>query len=248
MSDRRAVEAFERCGTCPVHNSSICTALGADRVSKLGIKSKRRQLAAGAVIASEGEPSRHVHNVVSGMIGLSKMLPDGRQQIVGILHPSDFFGCAFAKSCDVTAEALTEVELCSVERGAFEALLRENPEFEHAFLEHVIHELHVAREWLLVLGCKTGLERVASFLWLLVSRGERQGCPRATPTEAPRVYTIPLSRAVISRYLGLSLETVSRQISQLNAMGAIRLSDPRHFTVPDPEELRDLSGISSESV
>ncbi len=242
MSDRRALEAFERCGTCPLHHSGICAVLGSERVAQLGVRAKRRSLPAGTTIASEGEPSRQVHNIVSGMVGLSKMLPDGRQQIVGILQPSDFLGCTFSETCDVTAETLTDVELCTIERGVFEGLLRTKPELEHELLLSVMNELHVAREWLLVLGCKSGLERVATFLWFIVARGERQGCAKAPRARAP-LYEIPITRAVMSRYLGLSLETVSRQISQLNAMGAIRLSDPRHFTVPDPERLRALGGL-----
>jgi len=241
MSDRQAVARFLRCHTCSIHNTGLCGALDDEAIARLGRIARRRRLSRGTVITRAGDPSVEVHNIVNGLVKLSKLLPDGREQIVGLLHPSDFLGCTFRETCDVTAEAATDVELCSFDKAAFERLLGETPELEHSFLKTVLSELDAAREWMVLLGCKSGLERVASFLWFLLARNRSQGCTRSPATGAP-IYTIPLSRGDMSLYLGLSMETVSRQISRLAANGAIVLVDARHFTVPDPGRLKALTG------
>ncbi len=238
-----------KCATCPLHHTGLCSSLDEPELGKLGRLARRSTLPPRTALTREGEPNAQVHNIVSGIVRLTKMLPDGREQIVGLMHPSDFVGCTFCEACDFSAETVTEVELCSFDKAAFEATLQRLPKFEHAFLMHVISELHAARDWLVVLGCKTGLERVATFLWLLAHRGTSHGCGRIGTPEPGRmppaqVFEIPLTRADIARYLGLSLETVSRQISRLNGMGAIRLEDARHFSVPDQELLSRLSGLS----
>lgn len=250
MTETIALARFLACGSCPAHHTGLCVGLGEVELGALIRTCRRTELPAGATIATAGAPIREVHNIVSGIVRLSKALPDGREQIVGLLYPSDFLGTAFEEVASFTAEAATPVRLCSFERRAFEAALRAHPRLEHAVLMTVIHELHAARDWMVVLGCKTGIERVATFLALLVERAGRQGCRRAArPGDAPLsaaggLYEIPISRADMSRYLGLSLETVSRQMSRLATLGAIRLNDPRHFTVPDPRLLSEMSGVS----
>lgn len=199
---------------------------------------------AGTVLTTEGSQSREVYNVVAGVVRLSKLLPDGREQIVGLLQPTDFLGCAFDTCCAFTATVVRDAELCCFDRAAFEALLRQNHEIEHAFLQEVLTELHAARDWMVVLGSKSGRERVASLLMLLIQRADRHGCRKALRGARP-VYELPLTRVDIGHFLGLSLETVSRQISALVSEGVIELISPRRFRVRDIERLRVLSAIGA---
>ncbi|MBK0400020.1 helix-turn-helix domain-containing protein [Limibaculum sp. M0105] len=183
----------------------------------------------------------------SGIVRLSKLLPDGREQIVGLLQPSDFLGCAFSESCKFTATALRETELCSFDKAGFEALLLAHPSLEHAFLKEVLTELDAARDWMVVLGSKSGLERVASFLALVINRADRLGCPHSRKGIRP-VYELPLTRVDIGSFLGLSLETVSRQVSKLASEGVIELLDPRRFRILDATRLRELSASGLSEV
>jgi len=231
---------FARCTTCTVHHRALCGLASPTVKESLRRIASERRFAPDDTILQAGEPAPFVANVISGVVRLRKTRPDGRTQIVGLMHPSDFLGPTFEEVSDVTAEAVGRVTLCCFEKRAFEQLLRENPEFEHAFLLTVLHELHAARDWMMVLGCSNALERVAAYLWLVVSRAEMQGC---TAGGRGARFEIPLSRADLSHFLGLTLETTSRQISRLNSIGVISLAGPRHFTVPDPDVLQRISGL-----
>lgn len=234
-----------------MHHLGLCETLPPASAAALARISRSRRVPAGTVISREGNACREVHNVVSGLVRLSKLLPDGREQIVGLLQPTDFLGRPFADACPFTATAVRETELCSIERTAFETLLQTDPALEHAVLREVLTELDAARDWMVVLGTKSGRERVASFLLLVIGRAERHGCRQLVAVGGPGgidragpVYEIPLTRVDIGQYLGLSLETVSRQVSRLAAEGVIDLVDPRRFRVRDIDRLRSLSATS----
>ncbi|MCL5777667.1 cyclic nucleotide-binding domain-containing protein [Limibaculum sp. FT325] len=244
--NHRALRTAPACEICNVHHLGLFAALGERSIDALGRISHRRQVPAGRVISSEGAPSREVHCLISGLVRLSKLLPDGREQIVGLMHPSDFLGCTFAETCSLTAVAIRDTELCSFDKAAFEALLRKDPDIEHALLTEVLHELDAARDWMVVLGRKSGIERVASFLLFVIRRADKLGCRHTLRGTRP-VYELPLTRVDIGHFLGLSLETVSRQISRLVADGVIELIDPRRFRVRDIARLEELAA-TGESV
>jgi CRP/FNR family transcriptional regulator len=94
-----------------------------------------------------------------------------------------------------------------------------------------LRELDEARDWMVTLGRKTAAEKVASFLYLIASHTE----PAET---AEMVFDLPLTRADIGDFLGLTIETVSRQMSRLKADGIIEISQYRHVSVPDMARLR----------
>lgn len=240
LSDPRAIQTATSCQVCDLHHLGLCEALSENAIDALRRLARRRTVPAGTRISEEGDRSREVHLLLSGVVRLAKMLPDGREQIVGLLQPSDFLGCAFAETCNFSATALRDSELCSFDKAAFEGLLLSHPDLEHAFLREVLTELEAARDWMVVLGSKSGIERVASFLALVINRADRHGCPHSRKGTRP-VYELPLTRVDIGSFLGLSLETVSRQVSKLVAEGVIELIDPRHFRVLDGERLCELS-------
>jgi CRP/FNR family transcriptional regulator len=94
---------------------------------------------------------------------------------------------------------------------------------------------------MVLLGRKTATEKVASFLLLLARRSTLTGCAHVAAPEVPR-FELPLTRADIADYLGLTIETVSRQITRLKSAGTIRLLDNRLFVVPDMSELVKAAG------
>jgi CRP/FNR family transcriptional regulator, anaerobic regulatory protein len=218
-----------RCQDCPIRHSSICGALNDEEHKRLSLLSRRRTVPAHTPIFADGDEAQQYANVVSGIVKLVKTLGDGRQHIIGLLYPPDFLGQPFGSRHTFSAEAETDVELCVFPRQAFLAMLTEYPALERRLLEFVLRELDASRDWNLLLSRKQAFERVASFVLLMARRapvnGNRAG------------FTMPMTRAEIADYLGLTLETVSRQMTQLKLKRLIHLPSSREIVVPDMERL-----------
>ncbi|MCR4264612.1 Crp/Fnr family transcriptional regulator [Nitratireductor sp. ZSWI3] len=200
-----------------------------------------RTFKAGATILAEGEDMPIVGNVVSGVLRVQKTISDGRQQIVGLLLPPDMFGRVFAPLSPFAIEAATDVTLCCFPRPAFEKLLTAHRELEHRMLLTVLEELDAAREWMLMLGCQTVAERVASFL-LILHRRFKDSCREADIGWARMYVEIPISRRDMAAYLGTTVETISRTIQTMARKNVIRMLDTRHFEIVDEKRMVKMSG------
>lgn len=232
---------LSRCDHCAVRHQAICGALSNAELVTLNQISRRRMVKAGQTIMSDEDPADFFANVISGAIKLTKTLADGRQQIVGLLFAPDFLGRAHSPSNPYFAEAATDVELCSFPHDGFQRVLKEFPRIEHRLFEQTLDDLDAARDWMVLLGRKTATEKVASFLLLLARRSTLTGCAHASEPTKPR-FELPLTRADIADYLGLTIETVSRQITRLKTAGMIKLLENRLFVVEDMAALIKASG------
>ena len=230
-----------RCSSCAIRHQAVCGALSDKELMRLNQISRRRTFSPGQIVMSDDDRAEFFANVVSGVIKLAKTLSDGRQQIVGLLFAPDFVGRAYSDNNPYFAEAATDVELCCFPRDSFEAILTDFPGLEHRLFERTLDELDSAREWMLLLGRKSAQEKVASFLFLLAKRSLMTGCPHKLENAAP-VFELPLTRADIADYLGLTIETVSRQITKLKTAGLINLVDTHRISVPDFDKLGNLAG------
>lgn len=229
------VENAMRCGTCAIRHRSICDAMSEEEIKALNRIARRRTVHAGQTILGEGESHTIFANIVSGVVKLTKTLDDGRQHIIGLLFAGDFLGRAFRKDNPYFAEAATDVELCVFPATGFEKLLPERPGLEHRLFEYTLTELDACQEWMLLLARKKAEERVASFLLMIAKRvpsmenaSGRQGIH----------FLLPLSRAEISDCLGLTIETVSRQMTRLKTKGVIELINYREVFIPDVPALQ----------
>ena len=231
----------DRCETCAIRHRAICAALTADELKSMNRIARRRLIPSGQTISSDSEPGTAFANIVSGVVKLTKTLADGRQQIVGLQFPPDFLGRTFAEANPYSAEAATPVELCSFPKQDFEVVLRRYPDLEHRLFADTLSELDAARDWMLLLGRKTAREKVATFLLLLAGRAPNIGCGHSEEMNYAQ-FRLPLTRADMADYLGLTLETVSRQMTKLKTSGALELTNNRDVTVPDLEALKELAG------
>jgi len=180
---------------------------------------------------------------VSGVASLTQTMEDGRTQMVGLLLPSDFIGRPDRDLAAYDVVATTDIVMCCFRKKPFEKLIGETPHIAHRLLEMTLDELDAAREWMMVLGRKTAREKIASLLVIIARRG--------TPTDLSLVageisFHLPLTREAMSDYLGLTLETVSRQISALRKDGVIVLEGKRNVTVPDMDRLMEEAGDDSD--
>ena len=197
----------------------------------------RRLYPAGQLIAGVTAAEDWCATVLSGVIKLSKTLSDGRQQIVALLFPGDFLGRPFRAEFPYTAETATEVQLCCFGRAYFEGFMQEQSDLKQIFLERTLDSVDAARDWMLLLGRKTAQEKVAALLLTILQRTSR---PCADCEHEPgRPLVLPLTRTEMADYLGLRLETVSRQLKQLEAIGIIKRLDPRRISV------RDLTALTN---
>ncbi len=234
-----------RCDTCAIRHQAVCGAMNDAEIQTLNSIAHHRKFAAGQVIVSDQEPADFFANVLSGTIKLTKTLPDGRQQIVGLLFPPDFLGRAYSRSNPYFAEAATDVELCCFSHQAFERVIRDHPDLQSRLFERTLDELDAARDWMLLLGRKTAEEKLASFLLLLTKRSLMARCAHHPASKTPAAFELPLTRSDIADFLGLTIETVSRQLTKLKALGAIKLKGNRFVEVPDSELLQQIAGQDS---
>jgi CRP/FNR family transcriptional regulator, anaerobic regulatory protein len=222
------------CQSCEARHQGFCGALTPEQLLALSRHTRRVHHPAGDELLADAEPITSYGNVLHGVVKLSKVLEDGRQQVVGLQFAPDLLGRLFAKESRVTAEAASDVELCMVPKSAMETLLQENPALEHRVMLQTLRELDEARDWMVTLGRKTAAEKVASFLYLIASHID--------PAGDVTTFDLPLGRADIGDFLGLTIETVSRQMSKLKADGVIEIENHRHVSVPDLARLRVRCG------
>lgn len=233
-----------RCQTCAIRHKAVCGALTDQELSELNRISRRRICTPGEAILRADEEVDFFANIVTGAVKLTKILSDGRQQIVGLQFAPDFLGRAYRERSPYDAEAATEVELCIFPRSGFERLLNEIPDLEMRLFQDTLNELDAARDWMLLLGRKTAAEKVASFLELIARRSPMIGCPHAEGPNEIR-FQLPLSRAEIADYLGLTIETVSRQIGKLKTAGILQLHASREVSVVDVDALKEAGSVES---
>ncbi len=228
-------ESHGLCEHCGVKQYAVCGALQPACADRLKTLISHVHLTPKQVLFIEGDPAAHHFTIVDGVVSISKSMADGRRQIVGFMFPGDFLGVTEEEhgySC--TAQAVTPVELCRFPRSSFEALAREFPEIEHRLLHAVSTELVEAQEHMLILGRQTAEERLCSFLLHLGKRAPHRGEP-GNPIH------LPMPRADIGDYLGLSLETVSRTFTLLRDQGLIKLTDAHTVELLDQDELLQIA-------
>jgi CRP/FNR family transcriptional regulator, anaerobic regulatory protein len=218
-----------------VQQFAVCAVLDCEKLARLRQLGSHTRLAVGQPLFHEGQDADRVYTVTSGALKLYKLLPDGRRQVIGFIHPGDFVGVSLDNEYAFTAEALEQTELCAFPGSRFDGFAEDHPEIERELYQLAAHEAVSAHQQFVLLGRKTAAERVASFLVSLAERSEKRGSRKAA------VIHLPMSRSDIADYLGLTKETVSRVISMLKRMRLIRSDSATAIEILDREELEDLA-------
>ncbi|MBU2956431.1 MULTISPECIES: transcriptional regulator FnrL [unclassified Paracoccus (in: a-proteobacteria)] len=231
METRASSTSTGKCEDCPIRHRAVCAHCEAEELAQLEAIKFYRSFEAGQHILWEGDRMDFVASVVSGVVALTRTLEDGRTQMTGLLLASDFLGRPGRENAPCHATAATDVTLCCFRRQPFDRLMQSTPHLSHRLLEMTLDELDAAREWMLLLGRKTARERIASFIAMIA---RRQGGLRGA---GPLHLDLPLTREAMGDYLGLTIETVSRQVGALRRDGVIVLDGLRGVTVPDPARL-----------
>lgn len=225
------------CADCKVRDDSLCGSLDGAELEDLHRLGRRRRIARGETIIWASEQSLTCANILSGVLKLSALSADGREQIVGLLFASDFFGYPDFTRSEYSITALCDSEICAFPVRDFEAALERHGTLGHALLKRVAGTLEDARRLMLLLGRPSAEERVAGFL---LEMSARPGACSARPN-APVTFDLPLSRGAMADMLGLTIETVSRQMTKLRVTGVIALPGSRSVTILSRRRLQKLA-------
>lgn len=233
MAPVPSLEQGHPCFDCAVRALAVCGALDPAPLRLFKESGPTVRYDTGETVVFEADQAANVYSLTSGLLRLSKLLPDGRRQIAGFLFPGDFLGITMEEEHAFTAEAVAPSTLCKFPRRHFDDFISNNPALERRLYAVAAHELAAARQQLVLLGRKTANERIASFLLMLADR-----CPARDCVEN---IAFPMSRSDIADYLGLRIETVSREISSLKAARIIQLTSRQSFRIVDRDRLEQMA-------
>jgi len=228
------------CDTCVVRNRAICAALDAEEIKSLNAIGRQRWLEAGESLIWEGDDSLLVANVIEGVLKLSTGTEDGREQIVGVVYPSDFIGRPFGNTARHSVTAITDAKVCIFPRSDFDNFAHDHPALEHKLLQRTLAELDRTRRWMLLLGRKNAEEKLATFLLDMSERLSDPGCE--SPDQALDSFELPFSRQQVADVLGLTIETVSRQFTRLKKDRIVDLPSRRAVVILDRAALEARAG------
>jgi CRP/FNR family nitrogen fixation transcriptional regulator len=200
--------------------------------------SRHLDLSERANIVEEGDRARSIYVILEGAVMLSKLLPDGRRQIIELLGPGDVFGLTTSGQHDCSADTLSPSKIAVYERGTLEG----SPVLQTLVSERMKAQLCALHDHAVLLGRKSAVERVATFLMRLVGGRGGAGCLGPSAKDDRAQIRIPLTRQEIADYLGLTLETVSRAFSQLKRTGALAYDRHDDVTVTSVCGLCHLTG------
>jgi CRP/FNR family transcriptional regulator, nitrogen fixation regulation protein len=183
-----------------------------------------------AEIYGENEPADYLYKVVNGAVRTYKVLNDGRRQIGSFYLPGDIFGLEVGDEHSFSAEAVVDCKVLVIKRSALVSLAGRDTEVARQLWTMAAAELQRAQDHVMLL-IKTAQERVAGFLMEMSVRN----------SGASEV-DLPMSRQDIADYLGLTIETVSRTLTQLENSGAIAVPTSRRIVLRSRGALNRLNG------
>jgi CRP/FNR family transcriptional regulator len=235
--------ALFRDGTCSVtpcraceaaREAALCGTLSAEEFERLTALRCHAELPADFTVFREGDVAEHLYSVSAGTMKLYKLLSDGRRQIIGFLFPGDLFGLPNDGGYAYTAETVTDCQVCRFSARKFSQLADRIPRLEQRMLSKAMRDLVAAQDQMVLLGRKSAREKLATFLLKLSRRRQERGLP-AGPVD------LPMSRADIADYLGLTIETVSRTFTQFKREGVIALPSHDQAVIADPKALERVA-------
>jgi CRP/FNR family nitrogen fixation transcriptional regulator len=198
-------------------------------MDKVGVTAK---FSRNDTIYSKGDEARYSYKVIEGAVRLSRIFADGRRQIVNFFLPGETFGIELLEHYTSTAEAVGEVVALRCPRLCIAQLTEGDPDIGHKRLAMLSRSLAAAEQHVAMLGHQSAKERVASFFLALEMQRR---------TEFELTLDLPLSRQDIADYLGLTIETTCRALSELKRQRIIEAPSRRRIVIRDLVGLRAIA-------
>ncbi len=182
----------------------------------------------------EGDDADFLYEVVEGVMCNYRILLDGRRQIISFAYPGDLIGLGQADSYRYSCEAVCGARVRSISKTALMRNAQGDADIGHRLLEIATSELASMQEHQLLLGRKSAMEKLASFLVVLARKSGKADDGRVR-------FRLPMTRTDIADYLGLTIETVSRNMTKLKVSRVIDLPQTTLVTVCDMDRLEELA-------
>ncbi len=186
--------------------------------------------ARGRLLAEQGNSAEHIFRVEHGAARVVRQLADGRRCITRFLMAGDYFGLAESGTYKSSVEAITDTRVVRYQRSALDRLCEQNACASRRLLALLGRQLSAAQDSLVLIGQKSALERLSSFLLSMAERSEHDGSAVA----------LPMDRSDIADYLGLRIETVSRILTALRRRKVIDLPNFHSFVILDRDALASM--------
>jgi CRP/FNR family transcriptional regulator, anaerobic regulatory protein len=218
---------------CSIGHRDIRAVLTDEQLHKLEGVSRWKSYRAGEPIFQEGDTTTHSFIVVAGALKLTRIHPGGERYVIGLMFTDDLLCRAFKPRHSCSAEAAVDLTLCAMPAGAVLSLCEEAPKLERVLFRAALSELEANHDCMLLLRGCSAYQRVAGFLSFLAVRSQPSGRAALNGEGVQTRFTLPLSRAEIAGFLGITVETVCRQMTLMRKRGVIELRDNREVFVPN---------------
>lgn len=223
------------CASCPVRDRAACSALSPNERGELARLGQRRRLKRGETLFHAGEEERSCATLIRGALKISSIDHDGVERILSLVHPAGFVGEMFAPVSRHDVTALADSEVCIFPADRYEEAVGRFPALGRALLRRSAEDLFASRSLIDLMGRRTAIQRVAGFIRAMADAAS------ASPCHPAARFDLPLSRGDMAGMLGLTIETVSRQVGELEKHGAIRREGTRGIELVDPARLERLA-------
>lgn len=224
------------CSTCPVRDNAACAVLTPEERDAMAAAGRTRTLRRGEMLFAAGDEEAACATLISGALKVSAVDQDGNEQILALVHPAGFIGELFAPFTHHDVVALTESKLCTFAQRDIERAINDYPALARALLKRSQADLLASRSLLELTGNATAEARLAALLHDFAAAASDSSCHLADQFE------LPLTRGEMANMLGLTIETVSRKLGELEDMGAIIRQGKRGIALRDAQLLQDISG------
>lgn len=223
------------------HHDALSYALGNQDFGAFVDLMTVRHLARGEMILDETSHASTLVVVLSGLVKMTALMVDGREQIVGLFFESDSIWRRFPSDTEFLVEATCESDVCLFSGEPFSVALRNSPTATHAIFENTLEHLDVAQAHLLTLGRKSAAEKVASLLIMLQHRADLQhGSSKRSGSNYPTIQLL-MTRMDMANYLGLQIETVSRCLTNFKGADLIKFLGSSMVELRDPDRMQAIA-------
>ena len=223
------------CDSCPVRDRAVCAALSEEERAELAQLGHHRTLRRGETLFAAGDDSLACATLISGALKISSFGEDGTERILSLVHPAGFVGEMFAPLAHHDVIALTDSRLCVFGRADYERAVERFPALGRALLRRSAEDLFESRSIIDLMSRRSARQKVAGFL-LAMSRAASD-----SPCHADARFDLPLSREEMAGVLGLTIETVSRQLGSLEKDRVVEREGRRGIRLLDPGRLESLA-------
>ncbi len=223
------------CHACPVRNRGACSALSDQERHELARSGRIRQLARGETLFNAGQEAAACATLISGALKISRCDSAGVERILALIHPAGFIGELFTPFAEYDVTALTDSRLCVFSSTQFNQAVSRFPALGEALLRRAHADLHESRHLVDLISRRSAESKVAGLILALAAAASDSPCHRATGFE------LPLTRSEMAGLLGITIETVSRQLSKLAAKGFLSRSGARGIILLAPDRLAELT-------